>query len=416
MQIRSTLTRNGPRLTRDSSASQRTLFIVALTLFLDFAGLTLVIPLLPFWAETLGASTLTIGALATSYALTQLAFTPVLGTLSDRVGRKPIILLSLLIAAGSFALTALAGSLALLFLARMIGGLGASNVGAAQAIVSDLTASHDRTKAMGIVGGAIGLGHVVGPALGGLLVARGLAFPFWVACLLALLNAALVWRYLPETRLAIERGPPPRGSGAWIPAWSALLKHPAVRHLAAISLLVTAASMAMETVFALFTQLTLRWGPAENGWLFAYAGVVVLVQLGLIGRLVMRFEEWRLLSAGLALLAGGSALISASRDPALLLAALGLFGIGMGLVSPTLPALLSFAVSPLAQGSAMGLAQGVTGVGRLLGPLIAAALFTRDPGLPFLGAGAFCLFSLWLVRPRLNATRDGAGGAPSPPP
>src|SRR6266700_2701334 len=155
-------------------------YFMALTIFIDFAGFGIVLPLLPFWAERLGAGAVRVGLILTIYALAQFIFTPVLGTLSDRYGRRPVILASLLIEALSLALSALAGSLAILLVARFIGGLGASNIGSAQAVVADVTPVERRARGMGLIGAAIGLGFVVGPAMGGLLAPLGPAVPFWV--------------------------------------------------------------------------------------------------------------------------------------------------------------------------------------------------------------------------------------------
>src|SRR5256712_12705186 len=145
------------------------IYLMALTIFIDFAGFGIILPLLPFWAERLGAGSVGVGLLLTLYALAQFLFTPVLGSLSDRYGRRPIILASLLIEALSLALSALAGSLAILFVARFIGGLGASNIGSAQAVVADVTPVEGRARGMGLIGAAIGVGIVGWPAPGGLI-------------------------------------------------------------------------------------------------------------------------------------------------------------------------------------------------------------------------------------------------------
>lgn len=155
------------RQAQADGAPQALIALMMLTLFLDFVGLTMAIPFLPRWAERLGAGPATVGVLATAYALAQLTFTPVLGTLSDRHGRKPVILASLVLSAASFALTAVAASVPALFVARVVGGLGAANVGAAQAVVSDLTPPSGRARAMGTAGAAIGFGHVTGPVAAG---------------------------------------------------------------------------------------------------------------------------------------------------------------------------------------------------------------------------------------------------------
>jgi multidrug resistance protein len=175
------------------------LVVVTAALFLDFVSLTLAMPLLPFWAQQLGATPVLLGAMITAYAVAQLGFTPVLGALSDRYGRRPVIVISLLLSGLSFALTALASSVAMLFAARIVGGLGASIVGAAQAIVADRIPPREQARAMGYLGAAIGLAHVAGPAVGGALSTIGATVPFWVAALLAFGNTLMICCWLPET-------------------------------------------------------------------------------------------------------------------------------------------------------------------------------------------------------------------------
>jgi len=341
---------------------------MALTIFIDFAGFGIVLPLLPFWAERLGAGPVGVGLLLTIYALAQFIFTPVLGALSDRYGRRPIIIVSLLIEA----LSALAGSLAILLVARFIGGLGASNISSAQAVVADLTPVERRARGMGLIGAAIGLGFVVGPALGGVLAPLGAGVPFWVAMIVALANALLVLRFLPEThhmRTTTRASTPPnaapapavsfthRGMGVVLSASRRVLRNPGVARLVVINLLFTVAFTAMEAVFPLFTQHSFGWTALQNGYIFTYAGIViVLMQGGLVGQLVKRWGERSLLITGLAMLAAGLALLSYSTNLALLLVALGIVSIGDGAVTPVVSALLSFASPPTRQGETLGLA------------------------------------------------------------
>ena len=248
------------------------LYLMALTILIDFAGFGTVLPLLPFWAERQGAGALGIGLILTIYALAQFLFTPVLGALSDRYGRRPIIIASLLIEALSLALSALAGSLPMLLVARFIGGLGASNIGSAQAVVADVTPVEKRAKGMGLIGAAIGWGFVVGPALGGVLAPLGPTVPFWVAMGIALANALLVLRLLPETRhmQATTQVSPPmpftnHGRGVMLAEWRQVLRHPAVARLVVINLLFTLAFTAMEAVLPLFTQHAFGWTALQMG-------------------------------------------------------------------------------------------------------------------------------------------------------
>lgn len=388
--------------------------LMSLTLFLDFVGLTLVIPLLPYWAERFGAGPRAIGVLAAGYAFAQLAATPLLGSLSDRVGRRPVILASLAVSAVGCAMTATAGSLPMLLAARLVGGLGGANVGAAQALVADTIPAAQRARAMGVIGAAIGLGHVAGPAAGGLLAAAAPTAPFWTAFALTVTNGALVWAFLPETR---RRPSPMNAIGArsnLFADWAAALGPPAVRRLVTVGFAVSAAAMAMETIFALFALRRLGWGTAETGLSFAYTGAIVTVtQLGLVGLLAHRFGERRLLLGGLAMSAAGFALLPVG-GPVAVLSALGLIGFGTGVVSPLLPTLLSLAAPEAAQGATLGLAQGIGGIGRLLGPLAAGGLFALDSAIPFLAAAVLCLCGFVVAHP-LSQTPPAVAAQRGPP-
>lgn len=383
------------------------LALVALAVFIDFAGFGLVIPILPFWAEHLGANALDVGLVLTLYALAQFLFTPVLGALSDHHGRRPVMLASLLVEALAFALTALAGALPLLLIARFVGGTGASNLGSAQAVVADITPPERRARGMGTIGAAIGLGFVVGPAAGGLLATLGPTVPFWCAMCVALVNALLVYRFLPETHAHAAGSAdeaPRRGLAALWDGWRYAARYPAVARLAAVNFLFTLAFSGMETVFALFTQHSFAWSARQaetaNGYFFTYVGVLVVVmQGGLVGRLVKRFGERAVLLAGLALLVAGLALVPLGTSVGVLLVALGIMSIAEGAITPTATALLSFASPPGARGATLGLSQGLGGLGRVIGPLVAGGLFTLHAGLPFLVSAALAAGALLVALP-----------------
>lgn len=389
-------------------SSRSPLLLMALTVFIDLTGFGIILPLLPFWAEKLGANPFQVGLILTIYAMAQFLFTPVLGALSDRYGRRPVIFGSLLIEAASLALTALACTLPVLLAARFIGGLGASNMGSAQAVVADVTPPEGRARGMGLIGAAIGMGFVVGPAIGGVLAGHGAALPFWIAMGIALVNALLVLIFLPETRV-------PREATAGVPAggrqqltflggWRRVLRSPVVARLIAINLLFTLAFTAMEAVFPLFTQRTFNWNAVQNGYIFTYVGVVIVImQGGLVGQLVKRFGERRVLTGGLVLLAGGLLLLPLSATVAVLLVALAILSAGDGAVTPTTSALLSLASPADAQGETLGVAQGIGGLGRIFGPIIAGALFGVSIGLPFIAGGVIVLLALLLALPRPSA-------------
>ncbi len=384
-------------------SEQTPLLLMALTILIDFTGFGLVLPLLPFWAEHVGANAFDIGLLLTIYALAQFLFTPVLGSLSDRYGRRPVIVISLVIEAISLAMTALAGNLPLLYLARFIGGLGASNIGSAQAVVADVTTRERRARGMGLIGAAIGVGFVIGPALGGLLAPIGPALPFWVAMGFALANALLVVFFLPETRpihagtsgnTAVHNGP-----GLLIAGWRTLRRSPAIQRLILINLLYMLAFTAMESVFALFGQHYFGWGEQQIGYVFTYVGIIVIImQGGLVGQLARRLGEQRLLQLGLVLLAVGLIMLAFSTVAVLALLALGILSIGDGAVTPMTSTLLSFASPENAQGETLGLAQGIGGLGRIIGPLVAGSLYTlTNPSIPFLVGGMLSIGALLLA-------------------
>jgi multidrug resistance protein len=377
------------------------LFLMALTIFIDFTGFGLVIPLLPFWAEHLGANPVGVGLILTSYALAQFLCTPILGSLSDHYGRRQIILISLGIEVISFALTALASSLPFLLLARVIGGIGASNLGSAQAVISDITTPKKRAAGMGVVGAAIGMGFVVGPAMGGLLAPHGELTPFWVAMCIALVNALLVFFLLPETRRKQGRERAKRaGVGILFSSWGKVIRRPPVVNLVLVNLLYTLAFTGMETVFPLLTQKNFGWAALQNGYVFTYVGfIVVLMQGGLVRLLVRRWGEGNLMLFGLIFLGLGLIMLIWSNNLALLLIALGVLSIGDGAVTPTNSAVLSLLTPAGEQGEILGFSQGLAGLGRTIGPIIAGALFTFSPGLPFLLGGTFAIIAILITLP-----------------
>lgn len=376
------------------------LFLMALTIFIDFTGFGLVIPLLPFWAEHLGANALGVGLILTTYALAQFLFTPFLGSLSDRYGRKRIIFFSLCIEALAFALTALANSLPMLLAARVISGIGASNIGSAQAVVSDVTPPEKRAAGMGIIGAAIGMGFVVGPALGGLLASHGQTLPFLIALCMALLNALLVLFFLPETR----RKQGTRENPAFFFAgWSKVLRHGPLISLVLVNLFYTLAFTGMETVFPLLTQRNFGWTAAQNGYIFTYVGLlIVIMQGGLVRQLVKRYGERNLMLSGLIFLGAGLFMLIWSSNLAFLLIAVGVLSIGDGAVTPTSSAVLSLLTPSEEQGEILGFSQGLGGLGRVIGPVIAGTLFTLGPGAPFLAGGSFALLAILVTLPVMS--------------
>ncbi|GHO43416.1 MFS transporter [Ktedonospora formicarum] len=391
---------------------QRTaLLLMTLTVLIDIAGFGLVIPLLPFWAEHFGADAFTIGMLTSLYALAQFLFTPILGSLSDRYGRKPVIIISLIIEALSFVFTALAGSLPMLLLARFIGGLGASNIGSAQAFVADVTPPEKRAQGMGMIGAAIGLGFVIGPAFGGALATSNQALPFWIAATVAVINALLVLAFLPETHKGSARETKPqntrsfrRGVGVLFSGWRTATHYPAILTLILVNLIYTIAFTGMENIFPLFTQHYFMWGATQNAYVFTYIGIIVVImQGGLVNRLVKRWQERGVLLSGLVLMAVGLISLAFSTQLSWLLITLGLLSIGDGAVSPTISTLLSFASPGESQGELLGLSQGFAGLARIIGPLIAGGIYKiSSTGMPFIVGGILVVLAALIAVPMLS--------------
>ncbi len=394
-----------PRAPARGAARRSPLAIVFVTVFLDLVGFGIVIPLLPLYAERFGAGPVGVTWLVAVYSLMQLLFAPWWGSLSDRVGRRPVLLVGLFGSAASYLLFGLAGSLAMLFVGRTLAGVMGANVGVAQAYIADVTAPEERARGMGLIGAAFGLGFILGPAIGGALAHWGHAAPFLGAAAVAGANGMLaLWR-LPESLPAGRRTARPAGSGprARLRALAAAAADPRLRPLYAASLLATLAIAAMEATLSLWADR--RWGlaPAEVAYLFAYVGAVaVLVQGGLVGRLARRLGERTLARAGAVSLAAGLAAIPLASSPWTLALALAAFAFGQGTLTPALSALVSRAAPGGEQGRLLGVSQSLSALGRVLGPVAGGVAFARvGIGAPYLaGAGLALLALLTLVAGR----------------
>ncbi|MGE0718054.1 MAG: MFS transporter, partial [Alphaproteobacteria bacterium] len=283
--------------------------VLFLIVLVDLIGFGIVIPLLPFYAEHLGAGPLTVTLAMAVYSLAQFVTSPLWGRLSDRIGRRPVLLASLAGAVGAYLLLAWAPTLAMLFLARAAAGAMAGNIAAAQAYVADVTPPAERARGMGVIGAAFGLGFILGPAIGGTLAGHDPADIDFVApalaaaglSALALLGTVFL---LPESLDPAHRGAGTRRGRA--AAARDAFGRPRLAGPIAVGFVAVAVFAGMETTFALWSSRTFGWGPAQNGWLFAFVGVLgALVQGAAIGRLTPRLGEVRLLSAGLVLMAAG---------------------------------------------------------------------------------------------------------------
>jgi MFS family permease len=380
--------------TSDPRASRVTA-LVFFVVFLDLVGFGLIIPLLPFYVQRFGGSASTVGTLFACFSVAQFFTTPLMGRLSDRLGRRPVILVSLLgnaAAMGVFAAATGAGSLAMLFASRMLAGATAGNLAACQAAIADVTRGPERAASMGKVGAGIGMGLVAGPLLSGELSKLSASAPALGAAALALAGVAAAFFFFPETHTP---GHEPREEQRH-EALGDVLRRWQVAAVLALYFLVFFALTQHQTTFTLLSALRFRWTEVEVGRSFALFGLVMFaVQVGLLRWLTQRASEGALFSAGSLLAGAGMGLLGLAVRPWMLPAGLALMAAGFGLTQPTLSAIASRHAGEQHQGAVLGVAQSAGGLARTAGPLLAGFLFEHlAPGSPYaagLGAFALCL-------------------------
>lgn len=360
--------------------------IVFTTVVIDLIGFGIVIPILPLWAEDLGASGTVVGMLTAVYSLMQFIFAPVLGRLSDTYGRRPVILMSLLGSAISYVVIGLAGSVAMLFVARILSGISGASYSTAQAYVADITTKETRARGMGLIGAAFGIGFIIGPGLGGLLSIIDHRVPFFVAAAIALANLLIAWRRLPE---------PERVRGATTPRRVLLarsLRDRAIAPMVFITFLGTFAFAGMETTFSLFGRHRFDFGLMEAGLVFAFIGIAAaLVQGKAIGRLVDRYGERRVMMSGLVLTGLALGLLAVTTRLWMLFPVSAMLA-ASGLVFAPVTAIVSKASPDSDQGGVLGVLGSASGLARVAGPLAAGALFDWAVPAPYVvGAGLFAL-------------------------
>jgi MFS transporter, DHA1 family, tetracycline resistance protein len=352
--------------------------ILLLIVFIDLVGFGVVIPLLPFYALRFDASPLAVTSMMACYSLAQFISAPLLGRLSDRIGRRPVLLMSLACSALAYLWLGLASALWMLFAARLMAGAGAGNIAAAQAYIADVTPPEKRAKGMGMIGAAFGLGFTVGPAIGGLVAGSDPAsasHPAFLAAALSTIALLLALVRLkeslpPEARAATDR------PGRFALAKGALRK-PVLGLLILLFFVSVSAFAGMETTFALWAHSVFGWGPLQVGWLFFYIGILlVALQGGLIGQLSRRFGEARLVVAGSAAIAVGLLGLTVAGSLAMVLVVTAFLSIGMGLLSPSLNSLVSKVSGADERGGVMGVSQSASSLARILGPAAAGAVFT----------------------------------------
>jgi len=361
------------------------LIVIFTTVFIDLVGFGIVIPVLPFYAEgtAFNATPRTVGLLFASYSIMQLIFSPILGSLSDKYGRRPVLLFSIIGTGLGFLILGVATTVWMLFLGRILDGITGGNISTAQAYIADVTTEENRAKGMGLIGAAFGLGFIFGPAIGGILSLWGIHVPFFFAAALCFANATLLFFTLPETVTADH---PAKNSAAGGRSFSHMiesLKQPKLAFVLVIYFLFIVAFSIMTTSFSLYTMFRFGYDAQHTGYLFAYVGLIaVIIQGGLIGRLVKRFGELPLVIFGalcfaISLFAVPFVGPAAGGLGALLIGG-GVFSMGNSLATPALTSLASKSAGAAQQGVVLGVTQSTASLARAVGPSLTALLISSS--------------------------------------
>lgn len=385
--------------------------ILFLTVALDLIGFGMVVPLMPLYAEAFGASGAAIAWLMASYSLMQFVFAPLWGRLSDRVGRRPVLLISIAGNAAALLALATAHGYGQMLISRIVAGACTANLSVASAYVADVTTPERRARGMGALGAAFGLGFVLGPFFAGELTAWGAAAPAYVACALSLVNFVWALGWLPESLSPAARRHEARSVRPrwWRERIGVVQLVPHLWPVFALILVQVAGFAMMEMDLVLFVERRYGFGAGASGRMLAFVGLVmVAVQGGALGPLARRFGEGALVKVGLGAMA--LALLALAVGPggpfAGLLASLTVLACGQGLTSPSLSALVSRNVPASSQGAALGVAQSLSALGRTVGPAAAGPLFDRGgEAAPLFAAGALLAGACTLA----CATLAGAG-------
>ena len=375
------------------------LFIIQ---FLVMVGFGIAVPILPFFVGKLGGGSLALGIFMSAYSIMQFIFNPVWGKLSDRIGRRPVILIGLLGYGMTFLMYGLVKNLFLLIFLRALSGIVSSaTIPTAMAYLADITTGSDRSKGMGMIGAAMGMGMIFGPALGGFLGQYGFSLPFFVAGVVALLLVPFTWLFLPESL---------QNKGASVRKRARLtlqvLKDPLFA-LFAFNFVLNFTMSMFESTFALLAAAKVGFNSTDMGITFAVLGIfAVIVQGFLIGKLVKRFGDSRIVNTGASLCAAGLFLIIITANLKVvifLIFSTVVFMVGNSLMVPTCSGMVS-KQSNQGQGISLGIYQSFASLGRILGPVTGGALFGLSMGIPYITGGVLLVITV------LTAGRKILGG------
>ena len=359
------------------------LIIIFVTVFIDLVGFGMVIPVLPYYANTppYNATPFEIGFLVAAYSLMQFFFSPIIGRLSDRYGRRPILFVSILGSAVGYFVIGLANTLVLVFVGRIIGGITGGNISTAQAYIADITSKENRAKGMGLFGAAFGLGFVFGPAAAGILSKYGVHVPFFAAAILSLVNAIVLYFILPESLSPEKRAELPERKNRFLEIFESF-GHKEFREINIVYFLLVTSFSIMTYAFVLYTAFRFGFTAEQNGYLFAFIGVIAIVAQGvLFNRLVNKFGESNLVAVGCFLMLASLFAIPlvgpAYGGVTVLLIGTAVLAFGNSLASPGLTSLASKTATERDQGRTLGILQAGASLARVVGPILGGLLLNN---------------------------------------
>lgn len=362
------------------------------TVALDLIGFGIVAPILGRYAERFGANGLQVGLLFASYSLAQFVFSPILGRLSDRIGRKPVIIVSLIGTSIASFITGAAGALWILFLGRLVDGASGASVAVAQGAITDIAPPEQRARLLGLLGAAFGVGFVLGPAVGGLAALGGPHVPFYVAGVVAAINAVAAFIRLPETKSEAHVHVPTTSSAKEA-------RSPLLIRYAIVGFIAVMAFAGFESTFSLFGERRFDLTEGSVAAVFLIVGLtLVAVQAGLIGPLTRRFGSRTVLVTGMCIVGGGLMVLSFSTVWSVLIVSLIFLSFGQGMTSPSLTTLVAQAAPADRRGEALGYQQSAGALARIVGPIVAGLLFDHvGYGAPYFVGGVLTVIAVLLV-------------------
>lgn len=356
------------------------LWIIFLIIFINMLGFGIILPLLPYYVESMGAGPLTIGLVSAAYSLFQLLSAPILGELSDKIGRRPILLFSIGGTALSFGMLGFANSIPLLIVSRIIDGASGGNISTAMAYIADITTKETRTQGMGMMMAAFSLGFILGPATGGLLSVYGYGVPALVAGFVALVATLLTFFFLPETvQPNVKMNTPAikRKRFFSLRDFYDALTHPDVGLFLTISFMMMFAFSLMQGTFALFSEHSFHLTARDNGYLFAYLGTFgVIMQLIFLKRILGWISERKAIVLSVSCMAVALLMIAFSANIFWLYASITVLAFANGISGPVLSGLISKKTPDSEQGNIMGVSQSIQSLGRLIGPITGTFIYS----------------------------------------